>query len=616
MIRYLYIIIIFAVWTLTGVVGKVLFLAFNADVVGMNGMGDALSVVMHGLRHDAAIAGYVSIVPILLVALSAVWRNRLIDRVGQAYTVVVAVIVALCTVINIGLYRHWGFPLDSTPLFYFLSSPKDAMASISIGMMAAGVVGTALLAFAVVMLFKVLGGRFKVLGDRSWVTAIGCLLLGAGCLVPIRGGFSVAVNNVGSVFFSDNIRLNHAAVNPLFSLLESMTHDEDFGSMYRFMPDDEAERLFRTMTGTGKPQTKGEELLTPEFRNAMKGEGVNVMIIVLESFHTYVMDGGEGHLTGVMPEMKRLSEEGLYFTDFHANSFRTDRGLVSILSGYPAQPVHSLMKFPHKTNGLYSIASSLARNGFSTQYIYGGDANFTNMRSYLMGTGFSDIVAIESYDKRDITGKWGVNDSVLFSKALSEIDARSGGNQFRVVQTSSSHEPFDVPCRKFDNKPLNAFYYADRQLGNFISRLKQRDDWQRTLIVIVPDHAGCYPEPEPDGFAPYFSHIPLIMTGGAITGHRDIGTTASQQDIAATLLAMLGIDHSEFTFSKDIFDASVPHFAFFTFPDAVGMKTADGHSMYDNNTGKAIYEIGTRPAANRRKAQAYLQKLYDDIARR
>ena len=60
---------------------------------------------------------------------------------------------------------------------------------------------------------------------------------------------------------------------------------------------------------------------------------------------------------------------------------RTDRGLVAILSGYPAQPTTSIMKYPRKTENLPSIPRSLKANGYNLQYYYGGDANFTNMRS-------------------------------------------------------------------------------------------------------------------------------------------------------------------------------------------------------------------------------------------
>ena len=41
--------------------------------------------------------------------------------------------------VDLGLYEYWGFRLDATPLFYFFSSPKDAVASVSVWMVVGGI---------------------------------------------------------------------------------------------------------------------------------------------------------------------------------------------------------------------------------------------------------------------------------------------------------------------------------------------------------------------------------------------------------------------------------------------------------------------------------------------
>jgi phosphoglycerol transferase MdoB-like AlkP superfamily enzyme len=380
--------------------------------------------------------------------------------------------------------------------------------------------------------------------------------------------------------------------------------------MYRFMDDAEASRLFDEMKHTAmRPDSIGAYRIN-------NVSGTRVVVVILESFSSYIMTE-EGHVKGVTPTLDRLSKEGVYFNHFYANSFRTDRGLVSILSGYPAQPNMSLMKYPRKTNNLYSIARSLRNNGFHTQYVYGGDANFTNMRSYLMATGFQDIISEDDFPSEQLTGKWGANDGNLFAKALERMDEawKDDTKNLMVIQTSSSHEPFDVPCHQFDDKILNAFYYTDRELGSFVEKMKAREDWKNTLMVIVPDHLGCWPDPE-DNYKMRRYHIPLIMVGGALKEKATLGVYGSQQDIAATVLGMLGIDHSEFTFSKDLFDTTFHHFAFFTHPDAVGMADEYNQIMVDNPSQKPLFDLGTRKGTNKRKAQAYLQKLFDDIAKK
>lgn len=600
------IISVFWHWTLCGVMSKVLFMVVNHSLYAGTGIGDWLAVLWHGLRLDLAVAGYLTILPALTIICTLVYCGKALRWLWYGYAAIVSFLTALAYTLNTGLYGYWGFPLDTTPLFYFTSSPADAMASMEWWMMLLAVVAIVVLTIG---MFVPMWAMMRMI-DFGYEHAKPCsaknpvpgviagLILTALLIIPIRGGFTVAANNVGSVYFSENIRLNHAAVNPLFSFLESATHNEDFASQYRFMDDAEATALFSKMTYTALRDTTD---------NVITERPEHVVIVVLESFSRLIMD-----IPNVTPQLNQLSSEGIYFTNFHANSFRTDRGLVSILSGYPAQPTMSLMKYPAKTNNLYSIARSLRKVGYDTKYIYGGDANFTNMRSYLMATGFNSIISEEDYDARLRTGKWGVNDEELFKRALQEIDMQRPS--FSVIQTSSSHEPYDVPMHVLDDERLNAFHYTDHCLGELVSQLRQRKEWAKTLLIVVPDHLGCYPK-DIDNFQLYRYQIPMVMLGGVVRTPQHVDTMASQHDIAATLLGMMGIDHSEFTFSKDIFDTRSPHFAFFTVPDAVGMVTEDNAVIYDNVSGKTMLNKGRQPNKNLQSAKAYLQKLYDDINR-
>lgn len=173
--------------------------------------------------------------------------------------------------------------------------------------------------------------------------------------------------------------------------------------------------------------------------------------------------GGE---PGVAVQLDSLAQEGVLFTNFYANSFRTDRGLVAILSGYPAQPTTSIMKYPRKTQSIPAIAGSLKNAGYRTKYYYGGDADFTNMRSYLMSSGFEDIVADRDFPVSERLSKWGVHDHLVFRRLLDDLKAEAADStlagretpHFRVLQTSSSHEPFEVPYSRLANERLNALH--------------------------------------------------------------------------------------------------------------------------------------------------------------
>ncbi len=126
--------------------------------------------------------------------------------------------------------------------------------------------------------------------------------------------------------------------------------------------------------------------------------------------------------------MDKFGKEGVLFTNFYANSFRTDRGLASIISGYPGQPSTSIMKYPEKTDGLPSIPRSLKNAGYSLEYYYGGDADFTNMRSYLVSSGIEKIISETDFPLSERQGKWGAPDHTLFQRFLKDLKKRSSRN--------------------------------------------------------------------------------------------------------------------------------------------------------------------------------------------
>ena len=203
------------------------------------------------------------------------------------------------------------------------------------------------------------------------------LLLTALLIIPIRGGVDTGTNHTGSVYFSDDILLNHAAVNPIFSFVEAVTHQEDIATRYRYMDDNEASSLFKELTDT-------------TLRSSAERHDYNVVLICMEGFSRYIMSEA-GHVKGVTPWLDKYSQEGLYFSRFYANSFRTDRAMVAVMSGLPAQPTMSVMDMPRISTSLPSLAGSLGKNGYDTHFYYGGDANYSNMKYYIMGKGFQKV---------------------------------------------------------------------------------------------------------------------------------------------------------------------------------------------------------------------------------
>lgn len=590
---------------------KPLFILFYHGMFPDAGASEVFATMWHGLVLDASVAGYLTAVPTIMLIVSLWYAGKGLRIAANIYFGIISAIMSLAFTANIALYGFWGFPLDSTPLFYFFSSPADAMASVSAWTVAGGILFALLYAAILYLLFRLLLIRPLEKVKSPWLTFIMLLLMTGLLIIPIRGGLTVSTANTGKVYFSDNLKLNHAAVNPLFSLLESLSRENDFGSQYRFMSDGEATAIFRRMTGLTEPGTRQTKDSTISILNRRRPD---ILFVILESFSSHLL-GELGGDSGVAVNLDSLSREGVLFTRFYANSFRTDRGLVSILSGYPAQPTTSIMKYPRKSQTLPSIAGALVGAGYDAAYYYGGDADFTNMRSYLKSSGFGRIISDSDFPVSERLSKWGVHDHFVMQRFVADYQQEKPSKpRFRVIQTSSSHEPFEVPYRRLSNPRLNAFAYTDSCVGALVRELRHSPAWDNLMVVLVPDHLGAWPE-DIDNLSEERYRIPLIIIGGAVKPALRFDVIGSQQDIAATLLSQLGISYGQFTFSKDLLNPGAVHFAFFTFPDAMGIATDSGMVIYDNSAGRVVSSRGDVTGILD-MSKAYLQKLYDDIDRR
>ncbi len=594
-------IIIFVIWTLVGILSKIPFLLMYNDIMTI----DALLVMWHGLRLDIAIAGYLSLLAGLILIFQEIKSFKGFKWIWKGYFTITSLLYSLAIIANLGLYKYWRFPLDNTPLLYLRTSPKDAFASVPIWLTLAMLLIILLVAWGIYQIFakgtklttsNTLYKKERTISKKI-ISIIGLLLCSAFLILPIRGGVSTGTNHTGAVYFSSDIKLNHAAVNPAFCFFESVTHQKkDLSTMYRFMDDKEADKIFQGMIKTTSRETSATSK--------------NVLLIILESFSDSIM-----HISGATPNLNKLAQEGLYFNNFYANSTRTDRALAAILSGVPAQPTMTILDVPRISNNLPSLASSLLKQGYATHFFYGGDTNYSNMKSYLMATGFENVTNEENFSSKELICKWGAPDEYVYQRLMKDIKETETGKKkwFKAILTESSHEPFDVPYKS--NIPniaasdeLNAFAYSDKCLGDFIEELKKLPCWENTLVAIVPDHLGAYPT-EIDNYKQWRYHIPFIILNADAEADTDV--TASQIDIPATLLSLLGCEHKDFLFSKDMLDSDAPHFAFFSFPDAMGMVKDQHFMVYDNNSNKlqGSPELET-------PSKAYLQKLYDYLSKR
>ena len=481
------------------------------------------------------------------------------------------------------------------------------MASVSVGFIILRVFVMLLLSAGLAWLMaKVTPSRLETVKHKLLGT-LGMLLFGGVLFVIIRGGVTESTSNVGQVYFSSNQFLNHSAVNPCFSLLSSMGKSKDFASEFNFFEEEERAKWMEGIY----PTTDGDSIV-----EVLNTKRPNILLIMLEGFGSKFVEP-LGGLPDVAPNLNRLSKEGVFFTNCYANSFRTDRGTVSVLSGYLGLPTVSVMKVPAKSRTLPAISEELLKAGYATDFLYGGDINFTNMKSYLLGKGYQKLTADTDFSLAEQNSNvWGVSDDITSTWLLNTLKERTEGPWFTTYLTLSSHEPFDVPYARLEEKIPNAFAYTDACLGELIDGLKQTPLWKDLLIVCVPDHGFCYPQGTTDRGGE-FSHIPMLWLGGAIKQPLEVDKIMNHADLAATLLGQLGMEHSMFPFSRNVLGSDYTYpTAFYSSSSVFAFRDSTGVTAYDVKADCVSYEEPAPSEERLNRGKAILQTVYDDLGNR
>lgn len=135
------------------VLQKPLFMLFYKSLYPDASCADWFSVIWHGLPLDLSLAGYLTAIPGFLFITSVWTLSKSLYRIWCSYFLFISVLISIIFTVDLGLYEYWGFRLDATPLFYFFSSPKDAVASVSIWMVLGGIVAMAVYAVVLYAVF-------------------------------------------------------------------------------------------------------------------------------------------------------------------------------------------------------------------------------------------------------------------------------------------------------------------------------------------------------------------------------------------------------------------------------------------------------------------------------
>lgn len=529
-------------------------------------------IFLQGVRFDLVLQGLLLALPLSLTPLMHVFRP-----VRSAWRYVLPVYLTAC--VGLTAFMEIATPsfiaeYDLRPNILFveyLEYPREVFSMLWTGYKPAVFV-TALvlpaLLWATYRLFRRASIRTGKVRFFSALLALPLLFLV--CALAWRSSLGHRPVNPSNVAFSTDPLVNMLPLSSAYSMLYGVHEmlNEDGGLKYGDIAAEKVVANMRRMLALPDEAFVSDEspTLHRQLHSSINTARHKNLVIILEESLGAEHVGSLGGLP-LTPNLDRLSQEGLWFTQMYATGTRSVRGIEAVITGFLPTTDDSVVKLGRTQQGFFTIAELLEREHYDTSFIYGGSAQFDNMRRFFMNNGFANVIDEADYDNPRFKGSWGVSDEDLFQKANDYFASLPKDKPFfSLVFSSSNHTPFEYPAGKIEpyNHPAatreNAVKYADYALGEFIAAAKRSGYWDNTVFLIVADHAARVHGAELVPIELY--HIPALILGKDIDP-RTYERLASQVDLIPTLLPLLGVDAAlpatGIDLLRDDIDAVPPH---------------------------------------------------------
>jgi len=341
--------------------------------------------------------------------------------------------------------------------------------------------------------------------------------------------------------------------NSLFTIFAAYFHNSiNYHEFYVSIDSKEAHDLARsTVPGGFKNGTD----LTRTITNPGEPKKLNVVLVAMESMSAGFL-AHFGNKQPITPNLDKLADQSLFFTNFYATGTRTVRGLEALMLSMPPTPGQSILRRPNSDN-MFNLGTVFREHGYQTQFVYGGYAYFDNMKEWFEGNHFQ-VVDRNDFpsDEVHFGNAWGVCDEDLFTQVLKQEETitKAGKKFFQVVLTTSNHRPYTFPEGRIDMPPHTgreaAIKYSDYAIGKFIEDAKTKPWFKDTVFIFVADHdasvAGGTDIPVKDFLIPAIFYSPANIPAEAIN------KLASQIDLGPTLLGVVGFSYTTKFFGEDL----------------------------------------------------------------
>lgn len=559
-----------------------------------------LTLVIHGFRIDLSVLGYLLVLPAILhpwFMLSKYHKTWLLILKGIFFFIFICVFffeLATPAFIN-----EYGFRPNRLFIEY-LPYPNEVFKMLVNGHLLTLVVVLLTLGLSAKYLGSYLNSVIQHKKQQHKVTILASGLSSGFLLLVLilcaRGTLGHRPINPALVYFSTDPLINSLTLNSIYSVahaFKQLGDEKNASKLYGSMNTDKVIRLVRQETRLPIENFNHKSLPSVVSRLPVyQGKPKNLVIILEESLGAqFVSSLGGLPLT---PEIDQLNGEGWAFKNLYATGTRSVRGIEAVITGFTPTPARAVVKLDKSQTGFFTIASLLAKQNYQTQFIYGGESHFDNMKSFFLGNGFSDIVDFKDIENPQFVGSWGASDEDVFNQANVELNKLHNSKQpfFSFIFSSSNHDPFEIPedivtpiqyskeqLVQYDEKELSrhkAIQYADYALGKFIATAKQQAYWENTIFLVVADHDARALGSELVPIKNF--HIPGVILNSDKQPFID-NRIVSQIDLAPTLLSLMGVTNFSPMLGHDLNRNDISERAIMQYADNFAYMNAKGVSI-------------------------------------
>ncbi|MFC1501076.1 LTA synthase family protein [Elusimicrobiota bacterium] len=510
---------------------RIIFFVKFANFAELEGLSKyIIEAFILGVRFDLRIVAYVNILVVLSILF--IWATRkekvflVWASVLKYYYFVLYSFVFVVLFIDFGFY--WYFKEHINILVFGLIE-DDTMAVVKSG------VQNPLFPIALTILVSVFALTFWSTSKISksvaksveapkrniniWVKIIFVVLLIVVESYFARGSLKMFPLNPIDAEICTNDFINKLSLNGVITLRKATkfylkNKKQKMDLVKKCGYENNIEKAFADYLRTDIEKLNKKDLLSNLMRKTPYNQAIeqtkpHVVLIAMESFgsnlYKYSTDTFD-----MLGEFKKHIDSDYFFRKFLPSGIITIHAFESMVLNLPPRPYAPAITQSEYAFIDYPTTSTIPykEQGYEIIFVSGSGLNWRGFNSFFPAQGYDKLIGGGSMAKSSESNEWGVYDEYLFNTLYKELTTNKDKPKFILAKTAGNHPPYSVPDsykpkpmimsenfrkvvrgdEEFAMKRFTTYQYANQKLGEFITKVKNSDLADSTIIAVTGDH--------------------------------------------------------------------------------------------------------------------------------